>query len=235
LTYTVAWPISQSGPLAVDAISGDPEHIPHGLGAYMVDNNLGDGNMVGEKATISTQRIVRKLTQSNPVPTKLIAASMRNASQLRDLAGVDVFTMPTKVAATGRETLSDNFISRTNENYSVSLNNGVSGDEIGFSKLWEVTQNEMDIAVDLDQDPPANGNELIQRVQDKGCVDMFPILTDQEYKTIAEDGKIPVHATWADRIAKDELAIDTLLNLAGLASFTADQKKLDHRIEGIIS
>jgi len=46
LTYTVAWPISQSGPLAVDAISGDPEHIPHGLGAYMVDTWTKDTEII---------------------------------------------------------------------------------------------------------------------------------------------------------------------------------------------
>jgi hypothetical protein len=47
---------------------------------------------------------------------------------------------------------------------------------------------------------------------------------------IAADGKIPKHEAWAARIAKGELAIDTMLNLAGLASFVADQAALDARI-----
>ncbi len=67
-----------------------------------------------------------------------------------------------------------------------------------------------------------------------GCNDLFPELSDSDLKTISDDGKIPVHKKWAHRIAKRELAIDTLLNLAGLASFTTDQEQLDNRIKSII-
>jgi len=51
---------------------------------------------------------------------------------------------------------------------------------------------------------------------------------------ISEDGKIPKHERWAERIKNGELAIDTLLNLAGLASFASDQAQLDERIRQII-
>ena len=37
LTCTVAWPVSPNGPLSSAELSGDPDHIPHGLGPYMVD------------------------------------------------------------------------------------------------------------------------------------------------------------------------------------------------------
>ena len=204
------------------------------LGAYMTDNSLGDGKMVGEKATLSAQKIITRLTQNNSIPTKLIAASLRNETQLDDLAGVNVYTIPTKVAAAGKDTLSGDFISKTEEDYPVTLNSGVSSDEIGFAKLWEVSQKELDLAKELDQNPPANGIELVERAREYGCTDMFPELSDADYQMISDDGKIPVHEKWADRIATGDLAIDTLLNLAGLASFTADQKKLDDRIESII-
>lgn len=46
LTYTVAWPISPSGPLAYDTISGDPDHIPHGLGPYMIDTWTKDTEII---------------------------------------------------------------------------------------------------------------------------------------------------------------------------------------------
>jgi transaldolase len=48
------------------------------------------------------------------------------------------------------------------------------------------------------------------------------------------DGKIPVHAKWAKKIRKNKVAIDSLLNQAGLASFTRDQQALDDRVRGII-
>jgi len=46
LTYTVAWPVSPNGPLAEGTISGDPDHIPHGLGPYMVDTWTKDTEII---------------------------------------------------------------------------------------------------------------------------------------------------------------------------------------------
>ncbi len=205
------------------------------LGSYMVDNNLGDGKLVGEKATLSAQKIVNYFKQQNSIHTKLIAASLRNAGQMDNLAGVDVFTIPTKVAEAGKKTLSGNFTARTEEIYPVTLNPGIPADEIGFSKLWEVSQKELDLAEELARDLPADARELVLRAREKGCTDMFPELSEAEFRTIKADGKIPVHETWAKRIENGELAIDTLLNLAGLASFATDQEQLDTRIKNIIS
>ncbi len=67
-----------------------------------------------------------------------------------------------------------------------------------------------------------------------GCGDMFPFLTKEEKGYIVSDGKIPVHSRWAEKIREEKIAPDTLLTLAGLASFTTDQHLLDERIRGII-
>jgi transaldolase len=64
---------------------------------------------------------------------------------------------------------------------------------------------------------------------------MFPTLSKEEKSFIATDGKIPVYSRWVKRIKEGSLAADTLLNLAGLASFASDQKMLDERIMSIIS
>jgi len=90
------------------------------------------------------------------------------------------------------------------------------------------------LAKSLGENCPEDGNELIDRVHQAGCGDMFPYLSDADLKHIADDGKIPKHERWAKRIANGELAIDTLLNLAGLASFSGDQAQLDERIGRII-
>ncbi|MGQ7870300.1 transaldolase family protein [Sunxiuqinia sp. sy24] len=203
------------------------------LGAYIKDNGLGDGSGAGEKTVLSTQRWVSKLTSNNKVPTKLIAASLRSASQLEDMAGVDVYTIPTQVAASGKTELKGNFSSKLGADYPVHLNS--PADEVSVSKLWEVSEKELALAKDLGANLPKDGNELIQRVHDAGCRDLFPYLSDEDLADIAQDGKIPVHQRWAARIESGELAIDTLLNLAGLASFTRDQAQLDARIETIIS
>ncbi|WP_430973705.1 transaldolase family protein [Sunxiuqinia rutila] len=203
------------------------------LGAYLKDNGLGDGSGAGEKAVLETQRWVTKLTSKNKVPTKLIAASLRSASQLEDLAGVDVFTMPTQVAAAGKASLKGSFSSRLDADYPVHLNS--PEDEPLISKLWHVSEEELALALDLGANLPLDGNELIQRVHDAGFRDLFPYLSDEDLEDIASEGKIPVHERWASRIKSGELAVDTLLNLAGLASFTKDQAQLDARIERLIS
>ncbi len=87
----------------------------------LIDNKLGDGSGAGEMAVIASQNWVTGMSAENPWQTKQIAASLRNHNQLELLAGIDVFTMPPKVAAAGRKELSGKFSSRTHENYDVSM------------------------------------------------------------------------------------------------------------------
>ena len=203
------------------------------IGAYIKDNELGSGSGAGERTVISAQHVVTELTKNNETPTKLIAASLRHYSQLDALAGTDVFTMPIKVAAGGKVNMDGNFQSKLNEVYPVDLTDEAAN--YFPEKLWEVSEKELELAKSLGANLPQNENELIDRVHEAGCGDMFPYLSEKDYTFISDDGKIPDHQRWAQRIANGELAIDTLLNLAGLASFTADQAALDDRIRRIIS
>ena len=70
----------------------------------------------------------------------------------------------------------------------------------------------------------------MDRAHQLGAGDLFPRLSEDDLSAIAAGGKIPEHTRWAGRVKQGELAADTLLNLAGLASFTADQEALDERI-----
>ena len=69
------------------------------LNVFAVDNNLGDGLNVGEKTNIATQKELLKLRKNKRTATLLIVASMRNGYQVAALAGIDIHTMPPKVAA----------------------------------------------------------------------------------------------------------------------------------------
>jgi len=202
------------------------------VGAYLINNKLGDGSGAGEMAVIASQNWVTGLSVMNPWQTKLIAASLRSQSQLELLAGTDVFTMPPKVANAGRKELSGIFSSRMHENYAVNLNDSAKGAHI--EKFWEVDDKVLKLADRLATKVPATGSELIHIANEEGLSDMFPALTEQENRFIASDGKIPVHSRWEKRINEGSIAPDTLLTLAGLASFTADQKMLDGRIKNII-
>jgi transaldolase len=202
------------------------------IGAYMINNKLGDGSGAGEKAVISSQNWVTGLSAENPWQTKQIAASLRNYNQLELLAGVDVFTMPPKVAAAGHKDLSGKFSSRTHENYDVSIFDSTKDDHI--EKFWEVDSKVLKLSERLAAKIPATGSELVHIAHEEGCEDMFPSLSKEEKGFIVSDGKIPVHSRWEKKISEGKIAPDTLLTLAGLASFTVDQEMLDQRIRSII-
>jgi len=203
------------------------------IGAFMIDNKLGDGSGAGEMAVIASQNWVTGLAAKNPGQTKLIAASLRNYNQLELLAGTDVYTMPPRVAADGKKNLKGKFKSRIHENYKVSMFDSAKGANI--EKFWTVDDNVLNLAERLAAKIPATGAELVNIAHEEGCGDMFPLLTKEERSIIAADGKIPVYSKWENKIKEGKIAPDTLLSLAGLASFTTDQKMLDERILGIIS
>jgi transaldolase len=212
-----------------------PDYVNVFLGrisAYMVDNKLGDGSGAGEMAVIASQNWVTGQSAENPWQTKLIAASLRSYNQLELLSGTDVFTMPPKIAAAGHKELSGKFISRLHENYNVSIFD--SAKDAHIEKFWKVDNNVLNLAGRLAAKLPATGIELIHIAHEEGCEDMFPILTKEEKGFIVSDGKIPLHSRWAKKIVEGKIAPDTLLTLAGLASFSADQEALDQRIRGII-
>jgi len=203
------------------------------IGAFMINNKLGDGSGAGEMAVIASQNWVTGLSAKNKWQTKLIAASLRNYNQLELLAGTDVFTIPPKVADAGRKSLKGRFKSRMHENYKVSMYESAKGAHIG--KFWIVDDKVLSLADKLASKVPPSGAELVRIACEEGCEDMFPVLTREEKTMIAADGKIPVYSRWEKKIKEGKTAPDTLLNLAGLASFTTDQKMLDDRIAGIIS
>lgn len=202
------------------------------IGSYIIDNKLGDGTGAGEKAVISSQNWVTGMSGKNPWQTKQIAASLRNYNQLDLLAGTDVFTMPPKVAAAGRKSLKGNFTSRLHENYEVNLLE--SAKDARIESFWEVSDKVLSLGERLAEKLPESARELVQIAHEEGCEDMFPVLSKEEKALLVSNGKIPVHSAWSAKIAEGKIAPDTLLTLAGLASFNTDQEALDERIRNII-
>lgn len=204
------------------------------LNSFVSENHLGDGNNVGEKATLASQRAVRRARKEFGVNTRQIAASMRSGEQLELLAGVDVMTMPTNVAKEGHQAGNMQFRDRTSEDYKVTLGAGVDASSVRIDVLWDADDRYFAFCRDIDKNPPKTGNELVQRAHDSGLGEMFPKFSDEDLATIAKDGKIPKFQHWQSRIQSKEVAVDTLMNRAGLATFTADQEELDNRISKLI-
>jgi transaldolase len=205
------------------------------LNAYMADNALGDGLLVGEKATLASQAGVARASKGAAEPTLQIAASMRGGSQVRDLAGVDVMTMPLATASEARSSLDGKWQSRVRETYRVSLAPGVDDEAVRLSTLWDISDRDERLAGSLVDQEPSSAAELVERAHALGSGDLFPRLGEADLGALAADGKIPKHAKWSARIARGELAIDTLCTIAGLQSFTADQRALDDRIRRLVA
>lgn len=203
------------------------------IGAYISDNGLGDGSWAGEKTVIETQKNIHRIATSNNIPTKLIAASLRHYDQLESLAGTDLYTIPPGVAQQGRLNLKGKFESQLNSDYQPVINDDPVS--TGILKFWRVAPAMERIAEELGNNLPSHGEIIEKSFIDAGFPDMFPVMSETEKEYLSVDGKIPILKRWDERIRSGKLAPDTLLNLAGLASFTTDQGHLDRRIEGMIS
>ncbi len=206
------------------------------LNSVVADNKLGDGRNVGEKATLATQRALLDLRKSGRTKTKLIAASIRSGPQIADLAGVDVFTMPTKAAAEYRANPKPRVTSQVANDPQVPLAPGVTFAQFNAETLWIVPPKFKDAVEDLLRKnlDALKPDDLQTHFEKAGFGDFLPRWTAADIQTALKDGKIPVYATWKDRLASGKIGLDALMNLSALYSFATDQKALDDRIRSLL-
>jgi len=206
------------------------------LNQVVSENGLGDGKYVGEKATLASQQVVNEIRGRKPeVRTRQIAASMRAGEQVVTLAGVDVLTMPTKVA---REFLDsardpDSIRPALDRDFDVDLSGADDARRRGIHVLWEVPEEIRELAwsADAEADRIAEGRDLIALARRHGIRDLFHEWTAEERRALREKGKIPDLGRWDP----EEIGLDALMSAAALESFAKDQNALDQRIRDLIS
>ena len=208
------------------------------INAFLSDNDLGDGKNAGEKATLASQRGLRRLKNQGGADVRQIGASMRNGDQVHDLLGLDVFTMPTGAAqgfvdlAPDAATISD----KTGDDPEVQFaaNVDVEGDRL--TCFWDIDSQFETAAANaagLDAES-ATAGDVLSTLADSGAGDLFPQFSAEESQRIAGEGKIPVYQSWVERVRAVPAAGAGALTAAALASFTKDQDALDDRIRGLI-
>lgn len=202
------------------------------INAFLADNKLGDGKNAGEKATLASQRVLRKGRPG--LATKQIGASMRNGQQVADLLGLDVFTIPTAAA---KEFVKANAApaslkDHTGDDPAVAYAAGVEAATERFDCFWAATDafGKAVAAVAKLDAKKATAADVLQTLAANGAGDLFPQFTKDEAARIAKEGKIPVFASWKDRVRAGTASWDGILTAAALASFTQDQQALDDRI-----
>ncbi len=204
------------------------------INSYISKNDLGSGEMVGEKTVLASCRAVQTVSRRNPFPTRQIAASLRDPRQIKALGGIPVITMPVRVAAGAKKELTRSWVSHVDDDYQIVVAPDIDPREIRIETCWDLKDNEKKLADALLDGVPESQERLIELFRDYGVHDIFPAVTEKELDNIRENGKIPNHSVWKASIREEQIALDSLLNLAGLESFTNDQKQLDKRIAKII-
>jgi len=223
----------------VAALLSRPDYVNVFLGrlnAFVSDNRLGDGRNVGEKATLATQRVLASLRAAGRSPSRLIGASMRAGPQVAALAGLDVYTMPPKVAEQYRGSPAAEIASQVEKDPAVTLAEGVTLDDFNGATLWDVPQPFQD-CVDalLKQDLTGfSPGDLQAHFEQAGFGDFLPRWSDEDLQTVTADGKIPVFQTWNDPLSAGRLGLDALMNVSGLCSFATDQKAFDDRVRSFL-
>ncbi|MEZ6035844.1 MAG: transaldolase family protein [Planctomycetota bacterium] len=208
------------------------------INAFVSDNKLGDGKNAGEKATLASQRGLRRMGKQGGPTVRQIGASMRNGQQVADLLGLDVFTMPTG-AAKGYLDLKpamDSITDKTGDDPAVTFGADVDAAKEGLNCFWEITAGfEKAAAAAAALDPnKATATDVLAALAANGAGDLFPQFSADEAARVAKEGKIPVHKSWSERVRAGTASWDGVLTAAALASFTEDQTALDDRIRGLI-
>jgi transaldolase len=209
------------------------------LNSFVADNDLGTGDYVGEKATLASQKAVKELRAENLTQSRQIGASFRNGQQVHSLAGIDVMTMPPKVAGEflKMDIPPDRIEDRTEWKYSHDIKQAVDPRAIRLDTLWTVDQKLISCADKLQKEnlDGFTPQDLSEFFKSHGCPDIFVDWDESQIQASYKEGKIPRLANWKDALESRTIGLDCLMNLAGLNSFRADQAAMDERLTQLIN
>jgi transaldolase len=207
------------------------------LNGFVADSALGDGAYVGERAMMASQAAVRRLRGCGGPATRQIGASLRDGQQVRDLAGVDVLTIPPKAAAEFLDLrlAPGDILDRTAEAYRPRLAAGAKA--VGLDRLWEISEQLVACVDAVEGADPASLSpaELAELFAAHGCGDVLVRWTDEQAAAIAADGGKATLARWGEALTRGGVGVDALLSAAGLSAFSAAQKKMDDRVAAVLA
>ncbi len=223
--------------LVVAALAG-PSYVNVFMGrlnAWTAANGLGDGRLVGEKATQASQREILALREKGR-PTRQIGASMREGNQVALLAGLDVFTMPLKVAREFHQSPAGALESCLSREFHPEFASGVDPEALGIPRLWEVSPSFRKAVLELADrvEDSWSPEKLEEAFRGMGAGDLFPSWTAGEDRAIEEEGKHPLLERWKKDLEEGRKGLDALFTRAGLLAFSRDQAALDARVRDLL-
>jgi transaldolase len=220
---------------------GRPEYVNVFLGrlnAFVIENHLGSGLLVGEKATLASQMAVRTLRKTYDFSCRQIGASLRSAEQIRNLVGLDVLTIPPGVAEDYLRLppAEEEIESRLHMQYAPGLRSDISPRSAGLPSLWEIDERLIVSinALEMEHLSGFTPDDLVGFFEQQGCRDILIRWTASERQTSRAEGKIPKLENWQEGLSAGRFGLDALMNLAGLESFTADQDEMDAHVAEVL-
>jgi transaldolase len=202
------------------------------LNSLVDENNLGEPENVGEKAALASYEAVRDLRKSRKdVFTYQIAASLRQGRQVATLAGVDVLTIPPKVAQEYLEMdiARHDVHRRTADELPVRLSPDKPVETSEVERLWQVDARFVEFVEDAvsQADRITSGRQLVD-VSVRHNVNLFYDWSPGDRRAIRRKGKIPELSQWPG------VPLDDLMSVSALEAFITDQTALDERIAGLV-
>ena len=202
------------------------------IGKYFEVNSLGV-EMAGEKTAAAGQKIVTETNWMVSGSTRLIVAGIRSAGQMASLAGIDGQSLSPSVAQEAAAVCSGEWKSFREQ----ELEAVFPGDDERphYKTLWENGSAVRFFIEKLINTPPSEPEALFRLAGTMGIADLFPRFSARERLVLQNEGILPSHFRWKDRIEAGTLSIDSLLTAAGQAALGADQLRLEQRIGALIA
>lgn len=209
------------------------------LNSFVADRGLGSGDNVGEKATLASQRLLRKVNAEHKLNVKQIGASIRSGKQVADLAGLDTMTIPTAAAAEYLKLGLDpaSIRNQTAQDPAVTFKAGVDMARDGLDVFWATGgKTATAMAALAKQNLDAMTPDALRGfLREHGVPGLFPELSADDVAAIVKDGKIPSYERWIERARQRTADWDGLFTESALQSFTVDQQALDDRIRRFLA
>ena len=220
---------------------GKPKYVNVFLGrlnSFIIENNLGDGQYVGEKAALASNAVINELRQTHEIPSRQIAASIRDGRQVLNLAGVDIMTMPPKAAGEflNLNVQNEMITDQTARIYEPGINDKSLIDKYRINTLWQVPDKLVACIEKLEREDldTFTSDDLLNFFTDNECDDILGRWSDKEVETSTNEGKIPYLNNWKQALVERSISLDSLMNLAGLCSFATDQRAMDSRVNSVL-
>jgi transaldolase len=208
------------------------------LNVFVAESGLGNGLYVGEKTMLASQKAIRNLRSTGKCKTSQIAASFRNSRQVVNLVGVDVMTIPPKVAADfiALNKPADELTNKTQMDYEAGMRSEMEASALGLSKLWEIEDGLVDstgklLRHNIESFTP---DDFVGFFKSQGFGDIFVKWTNDELRRNKREGKIVKLENWQNALTERYCGLDSLMTMAGLNSFAAAQKEIDHKLSQFV-